>query len=209
MAGDSKEERILDAAGKLFREKGYKATSVADIAAKAGFRNKGSIYHYFESKEGIVIEVAQRVMAPLTERLRQIRDSDLPWPEKIGKCISTQLDARNISFYSTGFVVLSELYVKARRQENKKLFLPFKEHDRVWLEIIQQGVDQDYIRRDVNAKLLYFALVGAWNWVYRWYSPKGPLTLKEIREGLTKLFLEGCISKNRAGRRTNKEAQEV
>ena len=38
---EGKRARILDAAGELFKEKGYEATSIADIAAKAGFRNKG------------------------------------------------------------------------------------------------------------------------------------------------------------------------
>jgi len=194
---EGKRARILDAAGELFKEKGYEATSIADIAAKAGFRNKGSIYNYFKGKEEIAMQVFQRILHPTTEKLKQIRDSDLPWPEKVRRSISMHLDGDYISSYRIAFTVLSELYVQSRRRKNKRLFLPLREHDKVWMEIILQGVEQGYVHEDsVDPKLLYLFLSGAWNWVYKWYSPRGPLTLEKIREQLAELFMKGCISRD-------------
>ena len=52
----SSRERILEAARELFWVNGYEATSVAEILEKAGV-NSGSLYHYFESKEELLLAV--------------------------------------------------------------------------------------------------------------------------------------------------------
>lgn len=52
----SSRQRILEAARELFWVNGYEATSVAEILEKAGV-NSGSLYHYFESKEALLLAV--------------------------------------------------------------------------------------------------------------------------------------------------------
>lgn len=54
-------ERILDAAAKLFLEKGFENTSIQDILNELKDLSKGAIYHHFKSKEEIVIAVADRI----------------------------------------------------------------------------------------------------------------------------------------------------
>lgn len=53
--------RILDAAQRLFIEKGYEHTTIQDIVNELGDLTKGAIYHHFKSKEDILIAVGQRV----------------------------------------------------------------------------------------------------------------------------------------------------
>jgi Transcriptional regulator len=48
-------KKILDVAGKLFREKGFEAVSVADIMAGAGLTH-GGFYGYFKSKDDLIAE---------------------------------------------------------------------------------------------------------------------------------------------------------
>ena len=57
-------EQILTAARKVFREKGYDATTVADIVAEAGVA-QGTFYLYFPSKKDAVISLAVRVLDEL------------------------------------------------------------------------------------------------------------------------------------------------
>ena len=52
VARADREEQILDVAGRIFGERGFAATSVADVAHEAGI-SKPLIYHYFGSKEGL------------------------------------------------------------------------------------------------------------------------------------------------------------
>ena len=56
-------ERILDAAQRLFLEKGYEATTIQDIVSALGGLTKGAVYHHFKSKEEIMDAVEDRMFA--------------------------------------------------------------------------------------------------------------------------------------------------
>ena len=54
-------ERILDAAQRLFLEKGYDQTTIQDIVDQLGGLTKGAVYHHFKSKEEILNAVGDRM----------------------------------------------------------------------------------------------------------------------------------------------------
>jgi AcrR family transcriptional regulator len=57
--GEETRSHILDVAGELFAERGYDATSVAGICARAGV-TKGAFYHHFKSKQAVFLELRDR-----------------------------------------------------------------------------------------------------------------------------------------------------
>jgi len=57
-------EKILDAAVKLFSEKGYHGASVSEIAAAAAV-SKGLMYNYFNSKEALLLAIIERASAKM------------------------------------------------------------------------------------------------------------------------------------------------
>src|ERR1043165_7962466 len=62
---------IVDAALKLFSERGYQETTVQDIAAEASLAT-GSVYIYFPSKEAVLYAINERFYDGLTERLADV-----------------------------------------------------------------------------------------------------------------------------------------
>src|SRR5258708_32676428 len=64
-------EEVYRAALRLFREKGYHATSMQDIAAAVGLY-KGSLYHYIGSKEDLLVQVFERAMGTLLAEAERI-----------------------------------------------------------------------------------------------------------------------------------------
>ena len=68
--GELKRAQLLDAAEKLFFEKGYDRTSVQDILDALGM-SKGGFYHYFDSKEAVLRAVSERRAEARFERLTQ------------------------------------------------------------------------------------------------------------------------------------------
>jgi len=57
--GDDTRERLVMTALRLFGEKGYESTSVADVL-KAAAANSGSLYHFFPTKQDLLLEVLRR-----------------------------------------------------------------------------------------------------------------------------------------------------
>jgi AcrR family transcriptional regulator len=66
--GDAKRERILEAATRLFAERGYAAARAEDVAKAAGIA-KGSVFQHFGSKEALFLEVYKRAMASFSAYL--------------------------------------------------------------------------------------------------------------------------------------------
>ena len=55
------QEKILDAAKRLFLTKGYENTTIQDIVAELGGLTKGAVYHHFKSKEDIIDAIGTRM----------------------------------------------------------------------------------------------------------------------------------------------------
>ena len=74
------EERILEAAQRLFLEKGYDNTTIQDIVDQLGGLTKGAVYHHFKSKEEILDEVSDRMFFQNNpfEAVKQRSDSKRP-----------------------------------------------------------------------------------------------------------------------------------
>jgi AcrR family transcriptional regulator len=68
MTGQARREQLLDVGRALFAEKGFEATSIEEIAARAGV-SKPVVYEHFGGKEGLYAVVVDREMSDLLDRL--------------------------------------------------------------------------------------------------------------------------------------------
>src|SRR5207248_8865877 len=83
----AREEQVRAAALRLFKEKGYHATSMRDIAEVVGI-NKGSLYSYIRSKEDLLIPFFERAMGLLLAEIEAISaDSSLGPTERLKRAI--------------------------------------------------------------------------------------------------------------------------
>lgn len=71
---EARPEEILDSALKLFTEKGFSSTRMADVAKAAGI-SKGTLYLYFDSKDAIFRDVVQQRITPQIDQLAQLVDN--------------------------------------------------------------------------------------------------------------------------------------
>jgi len=76
-------DALIEQASRLFRAKGYSATSIDDVTSACGI-TKGSLYYHFESKEALALAAMDRVRALYTETIFSlIMASDQPGPEEV------------------------------------------------------------------------------------------------------------------------------
>lgn len=91
---DERREQILTSALLLFSAKGLAATKVTDIAAAAGM-SQGLMYHYFDSKEAIFIELIRSAFARLNDACYTLEAMALPPAQKIKLAIGGLLQGIN------------------------------------------------------------------------------------------------------------------
>ncbi|MDW7693596.1 TetR/AcrR family transcriptional regulator [Flammeovirgaceae bacterium SG7u.111] len=85
------EQVILEAATKLFLDKGFKATSTTEIAKEAGC-NQALVHYYFRTKDRLFEAIFEKKMKYFINSLLQINNEDLPFEEKLKKRIASHFD---------------------------------------------------------------------------------------------------------------------
>lgn len=82
---ESRKEELLEAAGELFRQNGYREASVSSIVESIGV-SKGAFYYYFDTKEDVVDALVEKISEPIYRKIDEIAAEDsLPAVEKLNK----------------------------------------------------------------------------------------------------------------------------
>ncbi|MGH7030450.1 MAG: TetR/AcrR family transcriptional regulator [Stellaceae bacterium] len=196
-------DEIVSAAAKVFRTKGYHAATVRDIADEVGIL-KGSLYHHFESKEALLYLVVKEPIAQLFHTISAIADADLTPTEKLRRAILAHLEAFD-RHYPHLFVYLRERESVKRRFREMIGFSP-KDYERCWQQILREGVASGEFRPDLDLEVTSYGLLGMLNWAYKWYDPRGRLSVREVAEEFTSLALGGLAATGPQGAGASRRA---
>lgn len=188
---DQKLEFILRTAARIFAEKGYHPTTMRDISRATSVSLAG-LYYYCKSKEELLFLIQDncfgRVLARLEERLQETADP----VERLRVVVENHL-----SFFAAN---MAEMKVLSHEAES----LGGELYDQV------SGKKQQYTRRvrnilaelqarqsdaargaRIDLTVATYALFGMMNWIYNWYDPAGALSVANLVENVTRLFLRG------------------
>ncbi len=196
-------EEIVAAAAKVFRTKGYHAATVRDIADEVGIL-KGSLYHHFESKEALLYLVVKEPIAQMYRRMGEIAAAAAPATEKLRRAIAAHLEAFD-RHYPHLFVYLREREAVKRRFREQIGFSP-KAYERLWQQILKEGVASGEFRPDLDIRVASYGLLGMLNWSYKWYNPQGRLRIGEVADAFTALALAGVAATGAKPARTRRRA---
>jgi TetR/AcrR family transcriptional regulator, cholesterol catabolism regulator len=186
-------DEIVAAAAKVFRTKGYHAATVRDIAEEVGIL-KGSLYHHFESKEALLYLVVKEPIAQMYRTMREIAAADGTATEKLRRAILAHLEAFD-RHYPHLFVYLREREAVKQRFRELIGFSP-KEYERLWQQILREGVESGEFRADLDIPVTSYGLLGMLNWSYKWYDPQGRLRIGEVADEFIALALAGLAAKS-------------
>ncbi|MEO6123495.1 MAG: TetR/AcrR family transcriptional regulator [Ilumatobacteraceae bacterium] len=183
----------MEAAAKLFQTKGFAATSLEDIATEVGMW-KGSLYHYINSKEELLLAVVKEPAEHILDDLRIVSGLDLPAAEKLRMVAQAHGRVLETTFVYAS-VYLQEVAGRGRSDE---WTARDREYVRLITAILQEGMDAGDFSSQLDARTATFAFVGALNWVTRWYRPEGPRTAGMISQEICSTFLGGMLSRSSA-----------
>jgi AcrR family transcriptional regulator len=192
----SRRDELLDLAATMFADRGLRATTVRDIADSAGILS-GSLYHHFSSKEEMVDELLRGFLDWLFERYQQIVATEPNPLERLKGLFLASFEAiehrhAQVVIYQDEAKRLSGQprfsYVEERNKEQRKM----------WLDLLNQGVEEGYFRPDIDVDLVY-RFIRDTTWVsVRWYQPGGPLTAEEVGRQYLSIVLGGITADGRS-----------
>jgi len=186
----SRERDIVATAARLFKEKGYRATTLEDIAAAVGML-KGSLYYYIRSKEELLYLVVRDPIRQVYSELEAIVAADLPFTEKIARAIANHMTVFHLHYPHIAVYLHDYRHLMDKLEQN--VIETPKQYQRLWDALLRQGIAAGEIRGDVDVTMAGYALLGMCNWAYRWYNPCGRLSAQEIAEVFTKIALQGLV----------------
>lgn len=166
MNRDSKRQRILTAAVKVFAEKGFAGASIAAIAVEAGI-GKGTVYSYFHSKEDLFFEVFVWYSARLAEKARVDAAA-------LTGSAADRLAALNDSLMTSWqalediFTLVMEFWSASAASRIRSQFKDaFRESYRAFRKLVKalldEGIDRGEFKPDVDTEAVAAALVGTWD----------------------------------------------
>ncbi|MEQ1868799.1 MAG: TetR/AcrR family transcriptional regulator [Vicinamibacterales bacterium] len=177
---------ILKSAALAFRQLGYHGATVEQIAATLEMK-KGNLYYYFKNKEDILFGCHQYSLDNLLGTLAEIEASNIRPDEKLRRLIVSFVHI--ILDHLFGIALFMDL--EALNPEHRVMVIERRDlFDRGLRRVVQQGVEEGLFR-PVDVKLVSFAILGAVNWIRRWYSPDGPSTSQEIADRFADFLLAG------------------
>lgn len=178
-APTEREAEILDVATRLFYEKGYSETSIQDIANRLGIL-KGSLYHYIQSKEDLLVAVIDEFHERARENLDRVAALDASPLAKVGDFVRGYVlyTANNLPAAGVYYRDFHLLTGPKRRRVVAKRDL----YDTFLRGLIEDGVDRGEICPDTNVKVASLGILGLMNSLYHWYRPQGEHDAEAIAE---------------------------
>ena len=199
MTVQTRRDELLRIAGALFAQRGFKNTTVRDIADAAGILS-GSLYHHFDSKESMVDELLSTFQTALFATYDEITSSDLDARAKVDAVVRASFDAIHEHHAEVAIFQGDATYLMTFER-----FSYLREHnDRfrtMWLELLEVGTREGALRSDLDPELTYrFIRDTVWVAV-NWYRPGGELTAQQVADQYLSILFDGLTPRPGAQRR--------
>lgn len=184
----SKKQIIINAAADLFKDKGYKAASIRDLATKVGLE-PSSIYSHIKSKEDLLSEICMGCANKFTEGMAQISNADMSSKKKIKALITLHLDIAfenlaSITVFNDEWRYLPETVL------NDFLILR-KDYERKFKKILTDGKEEGRFHFQ-HTDIVFNVIIKTLSWSYAGVKK---YKKEELHQELTS-FISNALQKN-------------
>jgi AcrR family transcriptional regulator len=195
----TRRQDIIRIAAVEFARRGYRATTMRQIADAAGIL-PGSLYHHFESKEHVLREVMLGSTADYVVELERIAGQHKPAATLVRMALESRLELYREQGFALGVVLQTDKTTLQHEifHEMRDLGLRI---ERAWDAILEKGVRDGDFAPDLDVRAVTFAIQGMVNWAHRWFNPDGRLSPRDLADQWSRLLLCGLeVRADRAAR---------
>lgn len=184
----SRKEQVIRSAAELFKEKGYAASSMRDLAQKLGIE-AASLYSHIRSKEEILQTLCFDMAGEFRESLEKVESQNVSASQKLSLGIIGHVNvmARDLT---ASAVFMNEHRHLSNPHLRDFLLLRINYINR-FKAIIEEGVANGEFKKNIDTKLAVMTLFSSLNWMPMWYSPEGSIEPKELGQQLADMLVNG------------------
>ncbi len=186
---------LLSVAARLFRERGFRATTMDDISSEMGL-TKAALYYYVDSKHDLLYQVCSSAVERLLEGVREIEAKELPPLRKLEELMRWHVNmfSRYGDFINVYLADETELEEEKRRRMRRLS----RQFETVYREVVGEAVERGDFR-PLDVRMTVRAITGMCNWLTVWYDPGGELSADRISEIFYDLITRGCLKEGSDG----------
>jgi AcrR family transcriptional regulator len=191
---EGRRQALIDAAAKLFAERGYEQTSIGDLGEATGLA-AGGIYHYTASKEGLLIAICDELLDPLLGQARAIAATDASPDQHLRELLRAWL------IHIEGHIPHMLVFTQERHTIEREPQWRAVRRKRKGFEQILDGV---LVRGEADGSMAFedrglalLALLGMVNYAPQWLRPGGRRSAEEIADVWCNLFVRTSGSSGR------------
>ena len=178
--------RIREAAATLFQEKGYKATSMRELAQSVGLE-ASSLYNYIKSKEELLSEICMHSSQHFMDGLEKLMLNEPDCRGKLQAIIRLHID---IAVTDPASVTVFNDEWKHLSEHDKEEFLRRrKNYENQVLDILKEGMSQGELRA-IEPKIALHYFLTSLKWIHHWLKP-GKINPQSLAIQMDKLLLHG------------------
>lgn len=184
---DVRWSEILAGSAAVFARRGYAQTTVEDIADEVGL-NRATLYYYVGTKEELLVALLDGPIDTLRTRLEEVAARPLPARDKLVAALREY--SRTMAELPALFIFLSEnVHRVMAGPEADHIRANADRYGRVLAGIITDGAANGEFRTDIDAQTVVLGIVGMFNWMHRWFDPRGPKSVADFGEDFIALAL--------------------
>ncbi len=183
----SRKEVILKAAASLFREKGYKAASMRDLAVKVGVE-AASLYNHIRSKAELLHDICFNVASQFVEHMTAVETSDENPIMKLETLLRFHIQQMIENFEEVHVTdrewrFLAEPYLSNYQNQRRS-------YRRRFAAIIEEGINRGEINK-IDASTAVLIILHAISGIESWHRSKQKISGAELEENMLTILIEG------------------
>ena len=187
----TKKQVIQEAAARLFRDKGYSATSMRDLAEAVQLK-ASSLYNHISSKEEILKNICFENAHHFLKRMKQVEEMDGSAADKVKALIQFHIqvateDATSVTAFNDEWRHLNEPFLSEFRALRKDYESRFR-------ALLEAGM-RDGEFRAIEPTVALHTIFSSVRWLYDWFQPGKKIGAEELQEHISSLLMNGLAKK--------------
>lgn len=185
----TRKEEIVIVAAKLFKEKGYSAVSMRDIAQQMDIK-AASLYNHIKSKQEILSSLVLHVAREFTNSTQTITSQDGTALQRLKKLIEVHIDVT--LHHADAIAALNNDWMHLDGQDLLDFIAMRDQYEENFRNIIKQGIQTQQIKAK-EPEVILFSILSTLRTLYLWNEKRGKLEVNVLKKELVAVLISGIV----------------